>query len=367
MLNEYRVSSIESRSKMRLTTAQLAERLGAELIGQPGVDNGLSKQISSIAAVQTACENDVTFITDDRHLSALKKSRAGAVIVGRPIYGATLPQLLVKNVDAALIEALNIFAPQLKQPKAGIDPSAKIGQNARIAKGVSIGPTVVIDDGVKIGLNTVIGSGCKIGQNSIIGDNCRLDSNVVVYHNCCLGNNVIIQANSTIGSIGFGYKFIDGAHRLVPHNGGVVIEDFVEIGANCCIDRAKFDNTIIGAGTKIDNLVQIAHNVVIGKCCLIAGQVGISGSSKLGDGVVLGGQAGLADNIEIGNQTMIAARAGVISNAGDGQKLAGMPAINKTESLRIFALSRRLPKLVEHLKELTERVDRLEATKDHKN
>jgi UDP-3-O-[3-hydroxymyristoyl] glucosamine N-acyltransferase len=197
-----------------------------------------------------------------------------------------------------------------------------------------------------------------------VGKNCRLDSNVVVYHNCHIGDNVIIQANSTIGSTGFGYAFIDGVHKLIPHNGRVVIEDFVEIGANCCIDRAKFGDTVVGAGTKIDNLVQIAHNVVIGKCCVIAGQAGIAGSCKLGDGVVLGGQTGLADNIEIGNGTMVGGQSGVARNVPAGQQVAGRPAIDVREALRISSLRMRLPKLAAHLKELTKRVERLEAAKD---
>ena len=349
---------------MGLTVAQLAKRLGAELVSGP---DGIDRQISAVGAVEAACQSDVTFITDDRHLAALKNSRAGAVIVARRLKDLSKPQLIVKNVDAALIEALKVFAPKLKAPAEGIDPTARIGQQVKIAKGVAIGAGVVIDDGAEIRLNSVISSGCKIGQNSKIGKNCRLDSNVVIYHNCCLGNNVIIQANSTIGSIGFGYSFIDGAHQLIPHNGGVVIEDFVEIGANCCIDRAKFGNTIIGAGTKMDNLVQIAHNVVIGKCCLIAAQVGISGSCKLGDGVVLGGQSGVADNVEIGDGTMVGGKSGVISNVAAGQQLLGMPAIDRKETLRIIGLSRRLPKLVEQVRQLTKRVEKLEAAKNRKS
>jgi UDP-3-O-[3-hydroxymyristoyl] glucosamine N-acyltransferase len=276
------------------------------------------------------------------------------------------PQLIVKNVDAALIETLNVFAPKLKAASEGIDPTAKVGQNVKIAKGVSAGAGVVIDDGAAIGENSVIAGGCKIGENSKLGKNCRLDSNVVVYHNCTIGNNVIIQANSTIGSTGFGYSFIDGSHKLIPHNGGVVIEDFVEIGANCCVDRAKFGNTIIGAGTKIDNLVQIAHNVVIGKCCLIAGQVGISGSCKIGDGVVLAGQVGLVDNIEMGDGAMVGAQSGVTRNVTAGEKIFGSPASEKTEALRIIGLTRRLPEMVESLKQLHKRIERLEAAKDDK-
>jgi len=212
----------------------------------------------------------------------------------------------------------------------------------------------------------VIASGCRIGENSKLGKSCRLDSNVVVYHNCIIGNNVVIQANSTIGSVGFGYSRIDGSFKLIPHNGGVVIEDFVEIGANCCVDRAKFGNTIIGAGTKIDNLVQIAHNVVIGKCCLIAGQVGISGSCKLGDGVVLAGQVGLVDNIKIGDGAMVGAQSGVAHNVAAGQQMLGSPAIEGKESLRIFGSIRRLPKLAEQLKQLSKRIEKLEAAKDNK-
>jgi UDP-3-O-[3-hydroxymyristoyl] glucosamine N-acyltransferase len=345
---------------MKLTVAQLAERIGAELVGDG------RGQISAVGAVEAAGEGDVTFITNDKHIPRLKKSRVGAVIVGRHIEGLAEPQLIVKNVDAALIETLNVFAPKLKAATKGIDPTAKVGQNVKIDKGVSVGAGVVIDDGAEIGENSIIASGCKIGENSKVGKNCRLDSNVAIYHNCTIGNNVIIQANSTIGSIGFGYSFIDGSHKLIPHNGGVVIEDFVEIGANCCVDRAKFGNTVIGAGTKIDNLVQIAHNVVIGKCCLIAGQVGISGSCKIGDGVVLAGQAGLVDNIEIGEGAMIGAQAGVMNNVSAGQKLAWSPAIDYKEALRVVSNIMHLPKLAESLKQLHKRIEILEAAKDDK-
>jgi UDP-3-O-[3-hydroxymyristoyl] glucosamine N-acyltransferase len=358
---------------MKLTVAQLAERIGAELVGDG------SGQISAVGTVETAGENDVTFViapkrnyvhlknlTDVRHIAGLEQSRAGAVIVAGRIEGLAKPQLIVKDVDAALIEALNVFRPELKAAPEGIDPTAKVAANAKVAKGVAVGAGVVIDDRVEIGENSVIGSGCKIGENSKVGRNCRFDGNVVVYHNCTIGNNVVIQANSTIGSTGFGYSFINGAHRLIPHNGGVVIEDFVEIGANCCIDRAKFGNTIIGAGTKIDNLVQIAHNVVIGKGCLIVSLVGISGSCKLGDGVVLAGQVGLADNIEIGDGTIVGAQSGVARNIASGQQVIGSPANDAREMFRIFGLMRRLPKLAEQLRQLSKRIERLEAAKDDK-
>lgn len=358
---------------MRLTVAQLAERLDAELVGDG------SGQISAVGTIETAGENEVAFIrgskqnhvhsgtnANGKYLSAVKQSLAGAVIAGMRIEDLDKPQLIVKNVDAALIEALNIFAPNLKLLSEGIDPSAKVAESARIAKGVAIGAFVVIEDGAEIGPNSIVGGGCKIGENSTIGNNCHLDSNVVVYHNCHLGNNVVIQANTTIGSTGFGYSLIEGSHKLIPHNGGVVIEDFVEIGANSCIDRAKFGNTIIGAGTKVDNLVQIAHNVVIGKNCLIAGQVGISGSCKLGDGVVLAGQVGLTDNIEIGDGVIVGAQAGIMNDIEAGEKVVGSPAINSKEAFQIMGLMKRLPKLNKQLKQLSKRVERLEAAKDDK-
>jgi len=350
-------------SKMVLTVAQLAERLGAVLVAD---EDYVGREITAVGPIEAAGESEVTFVTGDKHLAVLGKSRAGAVIVARRVEGFDGAQLIVKDVNAALIEALNIFAPQLKGVSEGIEPSAKIGRNVRIAGTAAVGAGAVIDDGVEIGENTIIGSGCKIGENSQIGRRCRLDSNVVIYHNCRLGNNVIVQANSTIGSTGFGYVFIDGSHRLIPHNGGVIIEDFVEIGANCCVDRAKFGNTVIGAGTKIDNLVQIAHNVVIGKCCLIAGQVGISGSCRLGDGVVLAGQVGLADNIKIEDGVMIGAQAGVMNDVPAGRQLAWTPAIERKEALRIVGLVMRLPKIAEQLKQLTKRIEEIEAAKDDK-
>ena len=350
---------------MEMTIAELAKRLDAEIIPASAGTSG-AWTIRTVGPIATADANTLTFLSNEKYKSKLKKSGAGAVIAGRAIEGISITQLVVKNVNAALIESLKIFAPKLEEPVPGIDPSVKAAKGVKIGKNVSIGPLVVIETGAEIGDETVVKAGCKIGQNTKIGHRCRLDCNVVIYHNCILGNNVIIQANSTIGSTGFGYAFIDGAHRLIPHNGIVVIEDFVEIGANSCIDRAKFGETRIGAGTKIDNLVQIAHNVVIGKCCLIVAQVGIAGSTKIGDGVVFGGQSGATDNIEIGNGVIVGARGCVLKSIEPGRQVLGYPAIELKEMLRIWAATNRLPKLIEQFRELCTRVEKLEATKDNK-
>ncbi len=343
-----------------IKVAELAERIGAELVGEG------SGCVTAVGPIEASSETDVTFVADDKRAPLLSKSKAAAVIVNKRLAGYAKPQLIVADVNFALIEALKIFAPKLKAPESGVDTTAKIGKDVKIADSASIGACVAIADGVRVGKNSVIAASCVIGENSAIGDNCRLDSNVVVYHNCSIGNNVIIQANTTIGSTGFGYTQVNSSHQLIPHNGGVVIEDFVEIGANCCVDRAKFGNTVIGAGTKIDNLVQIAHNVVVGKCCLIVGQAGIAGSSKLGDGVVLAGQVGVVDNVEIGSGVIVGAQSGVPRDIPPGKKALGSPAIDYAEEIRLIALRARLPKMVEQLKQLAKRVESLEASKNNK-
>jgi UDP-3-O-[3-hydroxymyristoyl] glucosamine N-acyltransferase len=331
---------------MKLTVAELAQRINAELFGE-----GLA-HVTGVGAVETCGEHEVTFVSDDRYTSKLEECGAGAVIVPHRIDSLSRPQLIVGDVNSALVKVLETFAPKMKDQMDGIDPAAKIGQNVDIAEGVRIGPDVVIEDDVEIGQNTTISSGARIAQNSKIGKDCQIHFNVVIYHHCTIGNNVIIQANSTIGATGFGYHLVDGEPRLIPHIGGVVIEDGVEIGANCCVDRAKFANTIIGAGTKIDNLVQIAHNVRIGRCCLIAGMVGISGSCTLGDGVVLAGQVGLVDHIEAGDHAMVGVKSLVHHNIRAGQHVFGSPTTEKNEALKTIGLTKRLPKLQERIEKL---------------
>ena len=343
-----------------LTATQLAQKLGAELIGDGSVC------IAEVSPLKTAGEKSVTFLSDKKHTADLRDSQAGAVIVSEVIEKLNKPQLIVENVDVALIKVLNIFARQLKRAEPGIEKDAVIAEDAEIGKNSYIGHGVVIDANVRIGENSIINSGSMIRENSRVGDNCRIDSNVVIYHNCQIGNNVIIQANTVIGATGFGYAFIDGVHQLIPHNGGVVIEDFVEIGANTCIDRAKFGNTIIGAGSKIDNLVQIAHNVEIGKCCLIVAQVGIAGSAKIGNGVVFAGQSGTSDNVEIGDGVIVGFRTVAVKDIEAGKKVLGVPAIDFSQEAKLIALRKRLPKMADQLKQLSKRIERLEASEDNK-
>ncbi len=345
---------------MQITVSQLAERLNAEVIGDG------SAEITGVASVESAAGNQITFMAERKRSRGLEHSEAGAVITREPMEGISMAQLVVKDVEAALIETLKMFATEPPPPPVGVDPTARVCESAEIADNVFVGPHVIVGEGVCIGQGSVISAGCQIGRNSKLGRNCRLDGNVVLYHNCTLGDNVVIQANTSVGSTGFGYSFIDGEHRLIPHNGGVVIEDDVEIGANCCIDRAKFGNTIIGRGTKIDNLVQIAHNVIIGEKCVIAALTGIAGSTKIGDGVAIGGHVGISDNVQIGSGAMIAAKSGSFKDIAEGQKVAGIPATESRRAMQIMALNLRFPEIVSQLRSLSSRVKKLEAAKDHK-
>lgn len=346
-----------------ISLEKLAERLQGTVVADSDVS---SVMVSAVAGLDAAGPTDVTFVSDEKYMLSAVDSQAGAIIVGQRFERLTRPQLVVDSVDRALIETLSFFAPQLVPPTPGIHPSALVAESAEVGANVAVGPGALIEDGAKIGDNTVLAAGCKIGQGSQIGEHCRLDSNVVVYHHCRIGQHVVIQANTTIGAVGFGYTYMDSAHQLIPHNGGVIIEDYVHIGANCCIDRAKFANTIVGLGTKIDNLVQLGHNVVVGKCCLIASQVGIAGSSKIGDGVVLAGQVGLADNLVIGDQVRIGAQAGVMNNVSAGKTMMWTPALEQGQALRVVGELLRLPKTVKRLKQLTKRLDKLEEAENDK-
>lgn len=340
-----------------LLLSEFAEKLGARLIGDG------SKPISGINTIRDADERQVCFLTSSKYLKELQQTKAAAVIVDTSVDGCPVTQVVVNDANRGLIAAQEIFAPKLKKLE-GIHPTAVIDPDAEIDQTAAVGPHVTIAAGVKIGARSIIGAGCSVGENSIVGAHTRLDGNVVVYHNCRIGNACIIQANCTIGTTGFGYSYIDGQHRLIPHNGGVIIEDGVEIGANSCVDRAKFGNTVIGAGTKIDNLVQIAHNVQIGKLCLLAGQVGIAGSTKIGDGVVFGGQSGAIDNVTIGDGVVVTAKTVIFSDIPAGQTLMGRRARPINDELRSASIYQRLPELSKQVKELAKKVQKLDAAKD---
>jgi len=343
---------------MRLS--EIATKLQARLIGDG------QRDITGVNTIADASSSEICFLTSAKHAKTLGQSAAGGALVDKPMDDCAMAQLVVENVNAALIVALELFVPKLAASK-GIHPTAVVEPTASVDPLAAIGPGAYIAHGVRVGPNTVIGPNCSIGENTTIGSSCRLDSHVVVYHNCQIGNSCVIQANSTIGATGFGYSFIDGEHRLIPHNGGVILEDGVEIGSNSCVDRAKFGNTLIGAGTKIDNLVQIAHNVQTGKCCLMAGHVGISGSAKIGNGVVFAGASGSSDHVEIGDGAVLGAQSVATGKIEPGQTVLGLPARDLRKELKSKSVYQNLPELAKEIKQLGKKVEKLEATKNNKN
>jgi UDP-3-O-[3-hydroxymyristoyl] glucosamine N-acyltransferase len=341
------------------TAEQLCHELDAELIGDGSV------QIAGVNSLDQAGPGELSFVTAKKFVSKLKDSKASVVLVSKKLTSICQTQLLVDDVNASLIKVLNLFAPKLTVIQ-GVHSTAVVEDSAVLGQNISIGANVYIGHSVKVGSGCVIGANASVGENSTIGDNTRLDSGVVIYHNCKIGNNCVVQANSTIGGTGFGYSFIDGQHQLIPHNGGVIIEDCVEIGTNSCVDRAKFGNTIIGAGTKVDNFVQIAHNCVIGKCCLFAGYVAIAGSSHVGNGVIMGGMSGSIDNITIGDGVIVGAGSNILTDIPAGERVLGVPAKDAKLQIRIYSVINRLPKMYKQLREVVKKVKKLETSENNK-
>ncbi len=342
-----------------ITTAALAERLGGRLSGARDV------ALSGVATIEEAGPGDVTWLADAKYAAELSATRAGAAIVAAGIEAASpCPQILVDDVELAVCEVLGLFAPPPPAVSAGVHPAAFVDATASV-EGAAIGPGVYVGARARVGAGTVLHPGVYVGPDSTIGRDCVLWPGVVVRERVRLGNRVLVHPNATIGADGFGYIFRSGVHRKLPQIGTVEIEDEVEIGANSTIDRAKTGVTRIGRGTKIDNLVQIGHNCTIGPHCIIVAQCGVAGSTVLGTGVVLAGQVGLTDHVRIGDGARVAAKSGVAVDVPAGAVYRGLPATEVHEYSRQQVGVRRLPKLLEQVRELTRRVERLESSADH--
>jgi len=327
--------------------SELAHKIRARLTGDD------SASVNGLASLAQAGPQDITFLSDLRYASQVQSTRAGAVIVPDDFTSEVNTTLLfVDNVEDALEQVLFLFAPEPDLPSRAVHASACIASDAEIANDVSIGAGVVIGQQSILGSGTIVSPGCIIEQGVTIGKNCFLGPNVVINQGCILGHNVRVHGNSTIGTDGFGYRLVDGKHRKIPHIGIVVIEDDVEIGANSCVDRAKFGKTVIGRGTKIDNLVQIAHNVKIGENSIIVAQTGIAGSSELGKYVVLGGQCGVSDHVRIGDGAMAAAQSGIGSDVDAGVKVMGSPFRPFRAFFREWAMLQKLPEIAKQLKQI---------------
>lgn len=331
---------------------EVAKIIDGRIIGDPELE------IKGIAGIFEAEDNYITFLSEKKWEKYLSDSKASAVIVKEEVKDLAKSQVIVKNPLFAFAKLLKIFYPYTIKEK-GISKDAYISEKALLGYNVTVSPFVYISDGVQIGSNTIIYPNVYIGENSIIGENCIIYPNVVIEQKVRVGNNVIIHSGAVLGADGFGYVMEEGIYHKIPQIGTVIIEDNVEIGANTTIDRATTGATIIGEGTKIDNLVQIGHNVRVGKNVIIVSQTGIGGSSKIGNNVVLGGQVGIADHVTIEDGTMIAAKAGVMGKVDHGI-YSGSPILPHKEWLKAMAIFRKLPELKKKIEELEEKIKQID-------
>lgn len=341
----------------RVTLDQVAKAVGGTVIGDGGIE------ISGVAGIREAQEGELTFLANPRYESYLTKTRASAIIVAENHLDLGKPLIQNPNPYLAFLNAVRFFAGEAERPAAGIHPAAVVAPDARVAPDASVGPYVAIGPGAVVGPRSVLHPGCVLGARARIGQDSLLYPNVVVREECVVGDRVIIHAGTVVGSDGFGFVRDGDVYRKLPQVGNVVIEDDVEIGANVTIDRATTGTTRIGCGSKIDNLVQIAHNVQIGRNCILVSQVGISGSTSVGDHAVLAGQVGVVGHIEIGAGAMVGAQSGVSKSVPAGERVFGYPARPVTQTKRIEASLRHLPELIQSVRDLRRRVNELEGKK----
>lgn len=335
---------------MEFTVQELAALVG----GQLALEADAGRKIRGAAAIADAGEGQVTFFGNAKYLPQLKASRATAALVpmdfAEPISAIAIR---VENPSLAFAHLLEKFAPAPIRFAPGVHPTAVVGRDVVLGENVSIQPFVVIEDGVRIGANTVVGAHGYIGHEVCVGADCCFAPRVTIGARCLVGNRVTLHSGVVLGSDGFGFEFSGGRHVKIPQTGIVQVDDEVEIGANTTIDRARFGRTWIQEGSKVDNLVQIAHNVVIGKHCIVVSQTGISGSAKLGNYVTLAGQVGVVGHIEIGDQVVVGAKGGVSKSVGPKQILWGSPISGPMrESKEQLAAVRRLPKLLKRVTQI---------------
>ena len=342
------------------TLADLVTLVGGELHG--GSPETL---VGGIAPLDDAGPEDASFFGNPKYLPALRRTAAGVVLVPashvRDLLALGLPAALVAvaNPTHAFSRLIERFAPPAPTYAPGIHHTAVLGENVRVGEGAHVGPHAVVEDDVTIGARSVVGAGVFLGQGTVLGEDCRLHPRVVLREGTQLGHRVVIQPGAVIGGDGFGFELVNGRHEKIPQRGYVQVDDDVEIGANTTIDRARFGRTHIGENTKIDNLVQLAHNVQVGPHCLIVAQTGVSGSTRLGKYVTLAGQAGIVGHITLGDRVVVAAKSGASKDTPPDTVLFGMIGEPVKQAREGLVNVRRLPKLIERVKALEAEVARL--------
>ena len=337
---------------------ELAGRLACRLEGDGDID------IARVAGIDAAGPGDLTFVANPKYLAALATTRASAVLLRDDAPTPAIAVLRTPEPYLAFARAVGIFAPSWK-PQSGVHEMAAIANDVRLGTDVSVGAFVAIGEGCEIGDRTIVFANVTIGRGTRIGADCVLHSNVAVRERVTIGDRVILQNGVVIGADGYGFvRRGDGTHEKIPQVATVVIEDDVELGANTTVDRPAVGETRIKAGTKIDNLVQIAHGVVVGRNVLMAAQVGIAGSTDIGDDVMFGGQVGVGGHLTIGRGVVAVGQSGITNSVEPGAMVAGYPAIDAREWRRAAAIHRRLPELKKRIEELEEKLAAFERSKD---
>ena len=337
----------------------LSRLLDAELL-----NGGADREIKGVAPLVSAGSGELGFLADRRYLPALKGSEAAALLVAEKLAEAVVsdprPRLILSDPHAALRGLLEFFFPPVRREPT-IHPTAVVAVSARLGAGVHVGPYAVVEEEaevaeeVTLGAHVVVGAGARIGRGSL------LHPHVVVYPGAVLGARVILHSGVAVGVDGFGYTFEDGGHRKVPQVGGCVLEDDVEIGANTTVDRGSIGLTRVGQGTKLDNLVQLGHNVEVGRHSVFAAQVGVAGSTRIGDGVMAGGQVGIGGHLTVASGARLAGQAGVTGDVASGETVMGMPARPRGEFLRGIAAQSRAPELLRRMRALEREIEALRS------
>ena len=343
---------------MEFTAQQIADFLGGEIEGNPSV------KVSDFSKIEEGKPGTLSFLSNPKYTQYIYDSQASIILVNKTFIAekeVTATLIRVNDSYASLAMLLSLV-DQMKPKKTGISSQAAISETAEIAENAYIAPFVYIGEGVKIGKNVRIYAGCSVDDGSQIGDNVCLYAGVKIYNDCVIGNNCILHAGVVIGSDGFGFAPTeDGSYKKIPQMGNVVLEDDVEIGANTTVDRATMGSTIIRKGVKLDNLVQIAHNVEVGDNTVIAAQTGISGSTKLGKNCTLGGQVGIAGHLQFADGTIIGAQAGVGGSIKEpNQKIQGSPAISMGNFYKSAAALKNLPELLKQIYAMQKKIEELE-------
>jgi len=338
---------------MRMRLAEIAELVQGKLVGDP------ETVITGISGIKEAKDGDITFLANPKYSALVNDTKATAIIVSYDVDVGNKQVIRAENPSFAFSKIISLISPEITCHPKGIHPLSLISNTAVIGKDTAIGAYAVIEDGAVIGDKVVVYAGCFVGRETKIGRECLVYPNVSIRERVEIGDRVIIHSGTVIGSDGFGFTAVGEVRKKIPQIGIVVIEDDVEIGANVTIDRARFDKTVIGKGTKIDNLVQIAHNAIIGENSVIVAQAGISGSTSVGRNVIIAGQAGIVGHISIGDNSVVAAQAGVTKSVKPNTTVSGYPAKPHEHAKKVNACLQNLPSAYKRIKSLETEIDKL--------